>query len=76
MSTTTDEPGPADWLTVKQLAKRIKTSPASVYRRVESGEFPHRKPAGLGIRFHPDDIKQIEDAAYRPATRGVLAGVA
>lgn len=74
--TATAAPGPADWLNVEQFAKRLRTSQASVYRRCASGEFPHRKPAGLGIRFHPDDIKKIEDAAYRPATRGVLAGVA
>lgn len=66
----------ADWLNVEEMAQRLKTSPATVYRRVANGDLPHRKPVGLGIRFAPEDIKKIEDAAYRPATRGVLAGVA
>lgn len=67
---------PAKWLTVDEMAAVVKTSPASVYRRVKSGDWPHRKPAGLGIRFSPQDCADIEAAAYRPATRGVLAGVA
>lgn len=73
---STKTEAPADWLTVEEFAKHFKTSPATVYRRVAKGELPHRKPVGLGIRFAPADVKKIEEAAYRPATRGVLAGVA
>lgn len=57
---------PTRWLTAQELADYLGFSRATVYRLVAEGHIPHRRLAGLGLRFSPADIAEIEAMAERP----------
>jgi len=46
-------------LTVKEVAKVLKTSPYTVYKLVENKKIPHFRIDGIGIRFDPEKIKKF-----------------
>jgi excisionase family DNA binding protein len=54
--------------TPEEACRILRVSRASLYRRVREGEWPHRIMGdGVGVRFSAADLRQILEAAHRPA---------
>lgn len=54
---------PAAWLTIPEVASRLRVSRMTAYRLVHAGTLPAHR-IGRGFRIHPDDL-----AAYLAAAR-------
>lgn len=54
---------PFDWITVDEVAIRLRVSRMTVYRLVRDGTLPAHR-IGRALRIHPDDL-----AAYLAAAR-------
>lgn len=52
-----------DWLTIPEVADRLRVSRMTTYRLVHAGTLPAHR-IGRGFRIHPDDL-----AAYLAAVR-------
>lgn len=65
--TTAHAVGPVDvgtWMDVAEAAARLKTSKRTLYRLTEDRRVPFRRLPGTNhVRFAPEDIKAIEEAA-------------
>jgi excisionase family DNA binding protein len=48
------------WLTVDQLADRLHTTVAAVYKQRHLGKMPTAVKAGRALLFHRDDVERWE----------------
>lgn len=55
-------------LKVAEAAPQLRMSSDSLYRLVRDGKVPHRRIAGIGICFTPDDLRKIVEDALQPPT--------
>lgn len=55
------------WATVDDLATELQISKATVYRRVETGEWPAGR-TGRAIRFSPQQQDEIREMIQRQDT--------
>ena len=57
---------PSTLLTVPEVARALRCSPASVYRRVSDGQLEARRVGETGpLRFEPEAVERL----LRPVTR-------
>ena len=57
---------PSRLLTVGEVARLLRQSPASVYRRVSDGQLEARRVGETGpLRFEPEAVERL----LRPVTR-------
>jgi len=48
------------WLTIHQLAERLQTTAAAVYKLRQHGQCPRGVRVGKSLRFHIADVEQWE----------------
>jgi excisionase family DNA binding protein len=44
------------WLTVKEAADYLRTSPDAIYKRIKRKQLPSYRPEGSPILLHKDDL--------------------
>lgn len=59
-----------EWVSPKELARRLKLHKNTILKRARSGEFPHAKIGQRVIRFDYALIKAIVDNATMTTTTG------
>ncbi|MGH9150367.1 MAG: helix-turn-helix domain-containing protein [Acidimicrobiales bacterium] len=57
---------PADFLTVAEVAKRLRVSTMTVYRLINAGDLPAAR-IGRSYRLAADDVDRYLEASYNRA---------
>lgn len=60
---SSEAPPMARYLTVAEVARRLRVSNMTVYRLVNSGQLPATR-VGRGYRIRTDDVDKYLDARY------------
>ncbi|MGP9033677.1 helix-turn-helix transcriptional regulator [Glutamicibacter mysorens] len=59
-----------EYLTVAELAEKLKCSTSTVQNNVRKKKWPHKKFGPRIIRFTPEHVEQIGDMAEVPVLEG------